>query len=230
MKNKFLAVIVCIFALRAVSAVAQTQTQTVTQVPNLMPPATVTPATTTPAPATADTLQQLEQVAKDGYTSLKSQSFKDGFDLAPFVLYHKGDYGAGVAFSTLGNSAGLSYGFAVAAVQETAIDTTTGLKHKSFNFYDGSVSINYNGTVDLPVLGNCTYYAEEGPATDLKNIGAGVYSQTSAGIRKTWDVNGNVHISAWGGPMYLTKWGDVAYIGGISITSQLKGKHLWGLW
>ena len=172
------------------------------------------------------------QLAKDGYATLKGLSFKNGIKAEPFALYHKGDYGAGIAISTTATNS-LNYGFAIAAVQETVVHPSPKnqlITSKEFNFYDTSFSVSYNGITDLPVIGRCEYFAETGAAIDAKNPMAGIYNQSAAGLKKTWDINGNVSFTVGGGALYLSKWNDVAYIGFAGLTTQMHGQHLFGIW
>ena len=214
-----------LITLALLAAVGALKAQTaVSSVPDLMASNNV------PEPTNhVDTLKQLEQAGKDGYQVLRKLSFKDGVVSDTFGIYHHGDYGVGLAVSTAATNS-LNYGFAVAAIQETKT-SAAGVKTRQLDFYDGSFSISYNGeTPDWPVVGVCGYYAETGAATDLSHIGDGIYNQSSLGAKKTWNLNDNVYVSLGGGPFYLSKWNDVAYIGFFELTSKLHGKHLWGLW
>ena len=167
------------------------------------------------------------QVLKDGYNQFKNASFKNGFTADLFGIDHKGDYGGGIALSTTATNA-INYGFSLAVIQETTIQPD-GSKKKALTFYDSSFNVSFNGDTTLPVAGHIQYFIETGAATDLSNIKAGIFNQSIAGMKKTWDINGNIYLAVWGGVGYLSKWNDSFYIGGVSITDKLKGTHWLGL-
>ena len=184
-------------------------------------------STNPPAASNADTMAQLTQAGKNAYATLKSLSFKDGINVEPVGIYHHGDYGGGLAVSTTATNS-INYGFVIAAIQETTVHAD-GTKTKAFDFYDGAFNVSYNGSTSLPVLGACDYYIETGAAADLKNPSAGIYNQSSTGLKKTWAINDNDFVSIGGGALYLTKWNDIAYVGFFSFTSKLHGKYVFGL-
>ena len=167
------------------------------------------------------------QVVKDGYNQFKDASFKNGFTADFFGLDHHGDYGGGIAVSTTATNA-INYGFSLAVIQETTIQPD-GTSKKALTFYDSSFNVSFNGDTTLPVVGHIQYFIETGAATDLSNIKAGIFNQSIAGAKKTWDINGNIYVAVWGGVGYLSKWNDSFYIGGISITDKFKGSHWLGL-
>lgn len=171
-------------------------------------------------------LKEVQIGLKDGINALKDASFKDGLNVAPLFIYHDGDLGGGVAVSPVVTN-GISYGFAMAVISETS--TINGVKKTSIDFYDASISLTYNGSVKLPLLGECQYYAETGIAFDLADPLKAQYSQSSAGIQKTWVLNDNDSITLGGGVLYLSKWSDPGYIGFLNFTTKLHGKYLFGL-
>jgi hypothetical protein len=167
------------------------------------------------------------QVVKDAYNQFKDASFKNGFTADFFGIYHKGDYGGGLSLATTATNA-INYGFAIALIQEKKVNAD-GTTTKAFTFYDSSFNVSFNGDTSLPVLGHAQYFVETGAAVDLSAIQGGIYNQSIAGVKKTWDINGNIYVAVWGGAGYLSKWNDAFYIGGISITDKLKGSHLFGV-
>lgn len=173
-----------------------------------------------PTPATNDLAQTVKQIASDAYTQFKSASFKDGFTVEPFAIYHRGDWGGGLAISTAATNS-INYGFALATIHET--------ENHDWDFYDTSFNVSYNGSVDLPIVGNAQYFIETGAAVDLRSIQTGIYNQSLTGLKKTWDFNGNLSLTIWGGVGYLTKWNDAFYSAGIGLTTRLKGKHFLGI-
>ena len=169
-------------------------------------------------------LDQFKSGTLTGYDYLKKLSFKDGLAAEPFALYHKGNFGGGLAVSTIHTNS-VNFGFALAAVDETK---ETG--KKGLTFYDTTLSIAYNGSTYVPVIGSLDYYAETGAAVDLSNPINGIYSQSAGGIKKVIPLNETVSFIAGGGVGYLTKWNGPFYLMHVGIATKLNGKGFLGLW
>lgn len=184
---------------------------------------TVTAQTNAPAsnslPAITETLSlsSLGDIAHIVGDQIKGISFKDGFAVNPFVLYHEGDLGGGVSVHTA-NTNGLRVGLALAAVDEH--DVHSGLFNKGsshFSFYDATISIGAKGNFVVPLVGwKLDLYLETGPAFNLASPDT-LYIQSVLGASKSWAWGSRV-ITLQGGIGHLSRWDSPFYEGGLGIS------------
>lgn len=182
---------------------------------NLPPMTTVTEAFS---------LGSLSGLGKTIAEQVKGISFKEGFTVSPFGLYHKGDLGGGVSLHTA-NTNGLRVGLALAAVNEHDVHGggifNKGASH--WDFIDATINIGANGTFTVPLI-NMTVdlFVESGPAFNARNISE-VYEQSVAGASKTFllSKNSRTAINIYGGIGHISKpgWNDGPfYLFGIGGT------------
>lgn len=177
-----------------------------------------------------NTLQDAEKLVVDGYNEIKSLSWTNGFDAEVFGIYHRGDYGAGLAVSTM-NTNSINYGFAMAAMYQTETASTAlgTISKRKLDFYDANFSLQYTRTEDVAVIGNVTWYASTAAAINLDNVKGGPFNETITGLKKTFTVNSNIQISVGGGIGYSQEWNSSFYIATVGFIDHLQGKHFFGL-
>jgi hypothetical protein len=124
-----------------------------------------------------------------------TNTFIRGFNMTPFYLIHRDDYGGGIAFSTTKtNSVGV--GFAVACINESG----------KLNFYSGSLSLRMGRTINListnyPI----NVYFETGVAANMRSFNT-IFEQSIIGASVTKVFNNNNRISVGAGVGHNSRW------------------------
>lgn len=168
-------------------------------------PTVVFGQTNAPVTVTNSTSSQIvgdiKKIGTDLWNSLKAANFDNGYNVEPFGLYHKGDFGGGLALTTA-NTNGFNAGFALATIHDSS--------SKKFQFYDASLSISLGKAVTIPIINKSAYlYVESGPAFNLANPTT-VLEQSIAGS-KLYFLNNK--LSVGGGIGHNSEWSsDVLYI------------------
>lgn len=170
------------------------------------PPVPAAPVPTNGAAATSSLLGDISRVGTDFWAALKDANFANGATVEPFVLYHSGDFGGGLAVTTSSTN-GVNVGFALAAIG----DHTS----KRFDFYDATLSIQLGRQVTIPVINLPAYlYVETGPAVNLAHPDT-ILEQSIAGAKIFFD-KGKISIGA--GIGQNSEWTEPFYVAHFSYT------------
>jgi hypothetical protein len=183
--------------------------------------ANLLPSISLPSASSNSVWTDIEQVGVDAWTDLGSLDWSEGMVASPFAIYiANGDFGGGVAFENADTNSLVHAGFFVGALQEKQTNPN-GTTSKSWNFYDGGLTVSVGANTSVPLLGTVRAEAVAGPVFNL-NTGT-VYQQEFANFSKDWQVSNRFDIAAFAGTGYLSKYQDqMAYLFGLRFTI------LWG--
>ncbi len=151
-------------------------------------------AQTSTNPPALTTAQALTIAGTNALNGLESLSLTPGFVGSAFAGNISGNSFAGVAINTLPTN-NISAGVFIADFY----------KHNKSDVFEGNVSVAYNATATLPIVGELPCVITEGPATDISNAKT-VYNENTLLTGKTWVFNKNVTLAVNGGGVYLTKY------------------------
>jgi hypothetical protein len=140
------------------------------------------------------TSQALTIAGTNALNGLESLSLTPGFVGSAFAGNISGNSFAGVAINTLPTN-NISAGVFIADFY----------KHNKSDVFEGNVSVAYNATATLPIVGELPCVITEGPATDISNAKT-VYNENTLLTGKAWVFSKNVTLAVNGGGVYLTKY------------------------